>query len=60
MTQTADKLWSEIDFSLFPDLELILDGRNSLRGIDLPAEVRYVGIGVQAATRRRAADARRL
>lgn len=57
VTQTADKLWNEIDFSLFPDLELILDGRNSLRGIDLPAEVRYVGIGVQAATRRRAPDA---
>jgi len=57
VTQTADKLWEEIDFSLFPKLEVILDGRNSLRGIDLPADVRYLGIGVQAATRRRPADA---
>jgi len=57
VTQTADRLWEEIDLSLFPDLELILDGRNSLRGIDLPARVRYVGIGVQDATRRRSPDA---
>jgi hypothetical protein len=57
VTQTADKLWTQIDFSLFPQLELILDGRNSLRGIDLPENVRYVGIGVQAATRRRPAGA---
>jgi nucleotide sugar dehydrogenase len=57
VTQTADKLWTQIDFSLFPELELILDGRNSLRDIDLPERVRYVGIGVQAATRRRPAGA---
>jgi len=57
VTQTADKLWEQIDFSLFPELEVILDGRNSLRGIDLPADVHYLGIGVQAATRRRPADA---
>jgi hypothetical protein len=48
-------LWTEIDFSLFPKLEVILDGRNSLREIELPAGVRYLGIGVQAATRRRLA-----
>jgi nucleotide sugar dehydrogenase len=63
VTQTADKLWEEIDFSLFPKLEVVLDGRNSfdgnntLRWIDLPAGVRYMGIGVQDATRRRPADA---
>ena len=57
VTQTADRLWSEIDFSLFPELEVILDGRNSLRGVDLPAGVHYLGIGVQAATRRRPTDA---
>jgi nucleotide sugar dehydrogenase len=57
VTQTADKLWATIDFSLFPKLEVILDGRNSLRGIDLPANVRYMGIGVQTATRQRPADA---
>ena len=55
VTQTADRLWTEIDFSLFPKLEVILDGRNSLREIELPAGVRYLGIGVQAATRRRLA-----
>jgi nucleotide sugar dehydrogenase len=55
VTQTGDKLWQSLDFSLFPKLEVLFDGRNSLREIDLPASVRYFGIGVQAATRRRAA-----
>jgi nucleotide sugar dehydrogenase len=53
VTQTADELWERLDFRLFPRLEVILDGRNSLREVELPASVRYVGIGVQAATRRR-------
>jgi nucleotide sugar dehydrogenase len=53
VTQTADGRWTQIDFSLFPDLEVVLDGRNSLRSVELPAAVRYLGIGVQAATRRR-------
>ncbi len=53
VTQTGDRLWSSLDFSLFPKLEVLLDGRNSLREADLPASVRYVGIGVQDATRRR-------
>ena len=57
VTQTADKLWTQIDFSLFGKLDVVLDGRNSLRGVDLPERVRYVGIGVQAATRRRQASA---
>jgi len=56
VTQTADRMWNGIDFSLFPQLEVILDGRNSLREIDLPANVRYAGIGVQAETRRRPAS----
>jgi len=56
VTQTADKLWEQLDFSLFPKLEVILDGRNSLREIELPEKVRYVGIGVQDATRRRPAN----
>jgi UDP-N-acetyl-D-mannosaminuronate dehydrogenase len=54
-TQTGDALWRSIDFSLFPELRVLLDGRNSVRAVDLPAAVRYIGIGVQAATRRRAA-----
>jgi nucleotide sugar dehydrogenase len=53
VTQTEDRLWERLDFGLFPQLEVILDGRNSLRDVDLPAGVRYFGIGVQAATRRR-------
>jgi nucleotide sugar dehydrogenase len=53
VTQTADKLWERLDFSLFPSLEVILDGRNSLREIELPENIRYSGIGVQDATRRR-------
>jgi nucleotide sugar dehydrogenase len=56
VAQTGDKLWRALDFSLFPKLEVLFDGRNSLREVDLPASVRYFGIGVQAATRRRAAD----
>jgi nucleotide sugar dehydrogenase len=53
VTQTADALWTTLDFALFPKLEAILDGRNSLRAIDLPTGVGYLGIGVQTATRRR-------
>ncbi len=55
VTQTADKLWTAIDYSLFPKLEAVLDGRNSLREVELPAGVDYMGIGVQAANRRRGA-----
>jgi nucleotide sugar dehydrogenase len=57
VTQTADALWTTLDLSLFPKLEVIFDGRNSLRRMDLPETVRYVGVGVQAETRRRPADA---
>jgi UDP-N-acetyl-D-mannosaminuronate dehydrogenase len=55
VTQTGDRLWRSLDFSLFPELQVVLDGRNSVRDVELPASVRYIGIGVQAATRRRAA-----
>jgi nucleotide sugar dehydrogenase len=53
VTQTADELWETLDFSRFPALEIVVDGRNSLRGVDLPEGVGYLGIGVQAANRRR-------
>ena len=53
VTQTEDGLWKSLDFGLFAQLEVILDGRNSLRDVDLPERVGYLGIGVQAATRRR-------
>jgi nucleotide sugar dehydrogenase len=52
VTQTGDPLWRTIDFSHFPALGVLFDGRNSMRDVDLPATVRYIGIGVQGATRR--------
>ena len=55
VTQTGDRLWQSLDFALFPKLEVLFDGRNSLREVELPEKVRYFGVGVQAATRRRAA-----
>jgi len=56
VTQTEDRLWEKLDFGNFPKLEVILDGRNSLRAIELPGGIAYFGIGVQAATRRRGAS----
>jgi nucleotide sugar dehydrogenase len=46
VTQTADPLWGSLDVSLFPDLALVFDGRNSLRDLALPAGVAYRGVGV--------------
>jgi len=46
VTQTADARWSDLDPSWFPDLELLFDGRNSLRDLELPASIRYHGVGV--------------
>ena len=51
VTQTADPLFTTIDLGLFPDLEVMFDGRNSLRGLDLPDGIAYRGIGVPAKTR---------
>ncbi len=46
VTQTADPLFSTLDPSWFRALEVVLDGRNSLREMALPATVAYHGIGV--------------
>jgi nucleotide sugar dehydrogenase len=51
VTQTADPRWSELDLALLPELEVLIDGRNSLRGLDLPERVAYHGVGVPAALR---------
>jgi UDP-N-acetyl-D-mannosaminuronic acid dehydrogenase len=51
ITQTSDPLWSELDLAIFPDLELLVDGRNSLRGLEIPERVGYQGVGVPAALR---------
>ena len=45
VTQTADPIWATLDAEWFPGLELLLDGRNSLRDIPLPDRVAYRGIG---------------
>jgi nucleotide sugar dehydrogenase len=47
VTQTGDPRFRDLDFSWFPELELVFDGRNSLRGVALPAGVAYHGVGVQ-------------
>jgi nucleotide sugar dehydrogenase len=46
VTQTADPRFGELDLSWFPELELVFDGRDSLRGLELPETVGYRGIGV--------------
>jgi nucleotide sugar dehydrogenase len=56
VTQTADPGFAGLDLSLFPDLRVLYDGRNSMREIALPAGVRYIGVGVQQGTRTRGAD----
>ncbi len=43
-TQTADPLWTRLDQAQFPRLEVLFDGRNSLRESSLPDGVRYVGV----------------
>lgn len=48
VTQTADPAFAGLDPSWFPALRVVLDGRNSLRELPLPAEVAYHGIGVPA------------
>jgi nucleotide sugar dehydrogenase len=46
ITQTADPRFRDLDLRLFPELELVFDGRNSLRDIELPPGVTYQGVGV--------------
>jgi len=45
ITQTADPLWGTLEPAWFPRLELVFDGRNSLRGLALPLHVTYQGVG---------------
>ena len=51
ITQTADPLFGSIDLSLFPDLAVVFDGRDSLRDLTLPEHVVYRGIGIPGVTR---------
>jgi nucleotide sugar dehydrogenase len=49
VTQTGDPLWRTLDPTWFPDLRILVDGRNTLSELRLPAAVAYRGIGVPAA-----------
>ena len=51
VTQTADAAFRSLDLGLFPDLEIVFDGRNGLRGLVLPDGVAYRGVGVPATLR---------
>jgi UDP-N-acetyl-D-mannosaminuronic acid dehydrogenase len=44
--QTADPIFRRLDPALFPDLQIVLDGRNSLCDVAFPERVRVLGIGV--------------
>lgn len=46
VTQTADPLFARLDPAWFPELVAVLDGRNSLRALALPAGAVYLGIGI--------------
>ena len=50
VTQTADPLWNALDPSWFRELQVVLDGRNSLRDLALPPGVAYLGIGIPGRT----------
>ena len=47
VTQTDDPAWLDLDAAWFPSLEVVLDGRNSLRDLALPDRVVYRGIGTR-------------
>ncbi len=46
VTQTGDPRWRALDPAWFPELVILVDGRNSLSDLQLPAGVAYRGIGV--------------
>jgi len=48
VTQTADARWRQLDPAHFPELRLLVDGRNSLSDLALAASVAYRGVGVPA------------
>jgi UDP-N-acetyl-D-mannosaminuronate dehydrogenase len=51
VTQTADPRWATLDAQRFAALQVLYDGRNSVRGLALPARVVYHGVGGSAANR---------
>ena len=49
-----DPAFAGLDFGWFPHLQVLYDGRNSLRSVALPDGVAYQGVGVPAPARRTA------
>ena len=45
VTQTAEPRWNDLDLGWFPNLHLVLDGRNSLEGLELPQNATRRGVG---------------
>ena len=45
VTQTGDRRWAELEPAWFPELAILVDGRNSLSLLALPDGVAYRGIG---------------
>jgi len=54
VTQTADPLFTALDVAWTPDLRVLVDGRNSLHDLALPAGVSYIGIGTTGSQRQTA------
>jgi nucleotide sugar dehydrogenase len=52
VTQTGDPQFRTLDFAAFPKLAVLFDGRNSMRGLELPVGVAYHGVGVPSPDRR--------
>jgi UDP-N-acetyl-D-mannosaminuronate dehydrogenase len=59
VTQTADPRFNELNPAWFPELEVLFDGRDSLRDLALPPTVAYRGIGVPPRPRAAATPGRR-
>ncbi|HEX5590909.1 MAG TPA: nucleotide sugar dehydrogenase [Candidatus Limnocylindrales bacterium] len=49
VTQTGDARWRTLEPAWFPELGILVDGRNTLSGLALPSGARYRGIGVPGA-----------
>ncbi|MFL5770817.1 MAG: nucleotide sugar dehydrogenase [Chloroflexota bacterium] len=56
VTQTADPRFASLDAAWFPGLEVLFDGRDSLRELALPDRVAYRGIGLPGRARATAAS----
>ena len=49
----AGVTFGELELEWFPSIEVLFDGRNSLRGITYPADLRVLGVGVPPRGKRR-------